>query len=35
MTRSLFDEKTFYLAFIKDLAVCREEIIVEKPLYYK
>lgn len=27
----LFDEKTFYQAFLKDLDKCREEVIIESP----
>jgi hypothetical protein len=27
----LYDEKTFYSAFIRDLEVCRKEVIVESP----
>lgn len=28
---TLFDEKTFYNAFLNDLEVCRKEIIIESP----
>ena len=28
---SLFDEKTFYQAFLKDLSNCCEEVIIESP----
>lgn len=28
---SLFDEKTFYQTFLKDLSNCREEVIIESP----
>lgn len=28
---SLHDEKTFYRAFLKDLATCQEEVIIESP----
>lgn len=31
MTSSLYDEKTFYPSFIKDLAGCRQEVIIESP----
>lgn len=30
-TSRLFDEKTFYSAFLDDLETCREEIIIESP----
>lgn len=28
---TLYDEKTFYSTFIKDLEVCKEEVIIESP----
>ncbi len=31
MTSSLFDEKTFYQAFQKDLSGCKKEVIIESP----
>ena len=31
MTNSLFDEKTFYQTFQKDLANCKQEVIIESP----
>lgn len=31
LNSQLFDEKTFYQAFIKDLENCREEVIIESP----
>ena len=31
LTSRLFDEKTFYQAFLKDLEGCRSEVIIESP----
>lgn len=31
MTSSLFDEKSFYPAFIRDISGCKEEVIIESP----
>ncbi|MDP3974037.1 MAG: phospholipase D-like domain-containing protein [Candidatus Daviesbacteria bacterium] len=31
LTSKLFDENTFYEAFIKDLKRCKEEVIIESP----
>ncbi len=31
MTNSLFDEKTFYQAFQRDLDSCKKEVIIESP----
>ena len=31
MNSSLFDEKTFYNAFLRDLEGCRNEVIIESP----
>jgi len=31
MDSTLFDEKTFYSAFIRDLESCRNEVIIESP----
>jgi phosphatidylserine/phosphatidylglycerophosphate/cardiolipin synthase-like enzyme len=31
MDSTLFDEKTFYSAFIRDLEGCRNEVIIESP----
>lgn len=31
MKNSLFDEKTFYQAFLKDLSDCKKEVIIESP----
>jgi phosphatidylserine/phosphatidylglycerophosphate/cardiolipin synthase-like enzyme len=31
MNSSLFDEKTFYSAFLRDLEGCRSEVIIESP----
>jgi phosphatidylserine/phosphatidylglycerophosphate/cardiolipin synthase-like enzyme len=31
MNSSLFDEKTFYSAFLRDLEGCRNEVIIESP----
>ena len=31
LSSSLYDEQTFYKAFIKDLKYCQEEIIIESP----
>ena len=31
MNSTLFDEKTFYSAFIRDLEGCRSEVIIESP----
>lgn len=31
LSSSLFDERTFYKAFIKDLEHCKEEVIIESP----
>src|SRR5436190_7226507 len=31
LTSSLFDEKSFYKAFIKDLLACQNEVIIESP----
>jgi phosphatidylserine/phosphatidylglycerophosphate/cardiolipin synthase-like enzyme len=31
VTSSLHDEKTFYPAFLKDLAHCKREVIIESP----
>lgn len=31
LNSSLFDEKTFYTAFIEDLLRCKEEVIIESP----
>ena len=31
LTSKLFDENTFYPAFLKDLAKCRSEVIIESP----
>lgn len=31
MNSSLFDETTFYQAFIKDLSNCKQEVIIESP----
>lgn len=31
MNSILYDEKTFYQAFIKDLEACRNEVIIESP----
>lgn len=28
---SLFDEKTFYQAFLRDLTLCKKEVIIESP----
>jgi hypothetical protein len=30
-TSDLYDEKTFYIKFLKDLEVCTDEIIIESP----
>ncbi len=31
LTSQLFDEKTFYRAFVNDLSNCKEEVIIESP----
>ena len=31
MNSTLFDEKTFYSAFLRDLESCRNEVIIESP----
>ncbi len=31
MKSSLFDEKTFYPSFLRDLTGCKEEVIIESP----
>ncbi|OGK17134.1 hypothetical protein A2690_02055 [Candidatus Roizmanbacteria bacterium RIFCSPHIGHO2_01_FULL_39_12b] len=33
-TSKLFDGKTFYKAFIQDLENCKEEVIIESPIYH-